>query len=66
MDRYEAQEVKEIMAVKRNECPCGEPLEYFSGLFIQPGIEYIPAYLYCPRCMAWAYDEDGERIGRLE
>lgn len=60
MDRYEAQEVKEIMAVKRNECPCGEPLEYFSGL------EHIPAHLFCPKCMTWAWNEDGERIARLE
>ena len=60
MDRYEAQEVKEIMAVKRNECPCGEPLEYFSGL------ENIPEYLFCPKCNDKGYNFDGEVIVRLE
>lgn len=56
MDRYEAQEVKEIMAVKRNECPkCATPLNHFSGL------ERIPEFLYCPNCNDWAYNDDGER-----
>ena len=60
MDYMEAQEIKEIMAVKCGECPCGEPLEHFSGL------EEIPSYLYCPRCMTKGYNEDGEVIVRLE
>ena len=61
MDRYEAQEVKEIMAVKRNECPrCTEPLEHFSGL------EYIPEFLYCPKCNDRAYDYDGRRLFPIE
>ncbi len=60
MDYMEAQEIKEIMAVKRNECPCGEPLEHFSGL------ENIPEFLYCPLCMRKGYTLDGEVIVRLE
>jgi len=42
-------------------CPTCEKcsLEYFSGL------ENIPAYLYCPKCMDWAYDESGKRLFQL-
>ena len=60
MDRYEALEVKEIMAVKRNECPCGEPLESFSGL------EMIPSFLFCPKCNNKAYAFDGTVLFELE
>lgn len=57
MDYMEAQEIKEIMALKRGECKCGEPLEHCE--------EYGHDYYYCPKCMNWAY-RDGERIARLE
>ena len=34
-------------------CPyCGEKLESFSGL------EHIPPYYYCPKCVNAAYDEE--------
>lgn len=60
MDYMEAQEIKEIMSVRRGECPCGEPLEHFSGL------DKAPDYLYCPRCLDKGYNADGEVIVRLE
>ena len=42
-------------------CPnCGEELEHFSGL------EHIPEYLYCPKCVDKAYNEDGDVIFLLE
>lgn len=42
-------------------CPeCGAELEHFSGL------EHIPEYLYCPKCNDWAYNENGEKIAKLE
>ena len=44
-----------------NNCPnCGIPLYHFSGL------GNIPDYFYCSVCMGWAYNEDGEKLGRLE
>jgi ssDNA-binding Zn-finger/Zn-ribbon topoisomerase 1 len=46
-------DTREAVAERRlahNECPkCGEPLNHFSGL------EDIPAYDYCPKCLDWAY-----------
>lgn len=60
MDYMEAQDMKEIMSVKRNECPCGEPLEHFSG------IDEVPDYLYCPKCISKAYDFDGNVLFELE
>jgi len=61
MDRMEALDMLEIMAVKRMGCPrCQEPLEYFSGL------EHIPEYLFCPKCNDRAYNLDGERIAELD
>lgn len=59
--RAEAQDMLEIMAVKRSECPrCKEPLNHFSGL------ELMPEFLYCPRCNDRGWNEDGEVIVRLE
>ena len=57
----EAQDILEIMAVKRNECPrCGSPLEHFSGL------ENIPEFQYCPRCNDKAWNESGEWLFPIE
>ena len=36
---------------------CGKELEH---------IEDYGEYYYCPDCLDYAYDEDGEAIGRLE
>ena len=50
-------EVEEVF----DRCPsCGIFLEHFSGL------NNIPEFFYCPDCMGWAYNEDGEKLGRLE
>ena len=57
----EAQDMLEIMAVKRNECPrCQNPLEHFSGL------EHTPEFLYCPKCNDKAYDESGRVLFPIE
>ena len=57
----EAQEIKEIMSVKRVECPrCQNSLEHFSGL------EEMPSFLYCALCNDRGWNEDGEVIVRLE
>jgi len=43
------------------KCPhCGTELEHFSGL------EHIPEYYYCPKCLDKAYNENGEVIAELE
>lgn len=43
--------------IENNLCPkCFLELEYFSGL---------PEYLFCPRCMDWAYYLDGQKLARL-
>ncbi len=61
IDRDELTDIIHEQRFHRYECPrCCEPLEYFSGL------EYIPEYMFCPRCMDWAYSYDGERLFRLE
>ncbi len=58
MDRYEAQEVKEIMAVKRNECPrCATPLEHFEGI--------LQELLRCPKCRDRTWNSDGEMVASL-
>jgi ribosomal protein S27AE len=60
-DIERGREIARINALSREECPnCGEPLEHFSGL------EGIPAYRYCPRCMDVGYDDDGNQIVTLE
>jgi len=42
-------------------CPeCGTQLEHFSGL------EQIPEYFYCPKCMDKAYNLEGEVLFALE
>jgi len=46
---------------ERRACPeCGTQLEYFSGL------EQIPEYFYCPKCMDKAYNLEGEVLFGLE
>ena len=41
-------------------CPkCGAELEHFSGL------EFIPAYLYCPQCNDRAFDLEGNYLARI-
>lgn len=61
MDYMEAQDMLEIMAVKRWECPhCKSPLSHFGG------IEKAPDYLYCPKCLDKGYNAVGEVIVRLE
>jgi Zn-finger nucleic acid-binding protein len=48
------------MPDENHVCPkCGHTLEHFSGL------ENIPEYDYCPVCMDWAYNEEGEKIAPL-
>lgn len=59
MDYEDAQDILQEMRLSRGECPhCEEPLEHFSG------IENVPEYDYCPRCMDWAY-QGNERLFRL-
>ena len=56
VDKY-----KQILEVSKMNCPnCNSNLEHFSGL------EYIPEYYYCPKCIDVAYNEDGEKIADLE
>jgi hypothetical protein len=58
--REEAQDMLAEERLARYECPnCCEPLEHFSGL------ENIPEYEFCPRCMDWAYDSEGHRLFQL-
>jgi hypothetical protein len=58
--RLETLEILEQMALGRFECPhCNEPLEHFGGL------EQIPEYYYCPKCMDWAYSDSGHRLFQL-
>lgn len=43
------------------KCPkCGHELEWFSGL------EGWPEFYFCPICNNWAYNENLEKIFRLE
>lgn len=52
---------EQFLVEAENKCPnCGTELEHFSGL------ERIPEYLYCPKCMDKAYGLDGEVLFRLE
>lgn len=55
-----ADKVAEEILDQHLRCECGHVLEHFSGL------ENIPEYLYCPVCNDWAYNEEGEKIARLE
>ena len=70
MDYMEAQDMKEIMSVKRNECPrCKSPLEHFSGAWVDennPTVSASAEYFYCPLCLDKGYNFDGEVIVRLE
>ena len=57
----EAQDIIQIMRLKRCECPyCEEPLEHSKG------VGESPEYDFCPRCYDETYNSDGEVIGRIE